>query len=122
MSQFRIEISLGANQHFLTILPGLQPIEMQQFQTSFQDRVQSLICVILEEILGTSLQPQEPFMEAGLDSLGAVELHSRLCASFNCELPATIAFDFPNAMALARYIADKLDLQGINPWEPTYHG
>ena len=50
-------------------------------------------------------------MEAGLDSLGATELHSKLCASFECELPATVALDFPNAIALADYISNQLDEQ-----------
>ena len=95
---------------------------MQQVKTSFHDQILSRICVMLEEMLGIVLTPQQSFMEAGLDSLGAVELHSRLCASFKCELPATIAFDFPNASALARYIASKLVVQEVRVSEPSSYG
>ena len=75
---------------------------MQQSKTLFEDQVQRRICVILEELLGIHVGPQQPLMEAGLDSLGAMELHERLCATFKCELPATIAFDFPSTMGFGK--------------------
>ena len=44
-------------------------------------------------------------MEAGLDSLGAVELRNTLAARFTKDLPATFIFDYPTADALAAYLA-----------------
>ena len=44
-------------------------------------------------------------MEAGLDSLGAVELRNVLASRFNFDPPATLIFDHPSASALAHYIA-----------------
>ncbi|MFC4907596.1 SDR family NAD(P)-dependent oxidoreductase [Actinomadura gamaensis] len=50
-----------------------------------------------------------PFLEAGLDSLGLVQLHRRLGAELagrlDAELPVTIAFDHPTPAALARHLA-----------------
>ena len=46
-------------------------------------------------------------MEAGLDSIGAVELRNAVSAAFGMELPATATFDYPSAEALAPYIAGK---------------
>jgi hypothetical protein len=50
---------------------------------------------------------QQPLMEAGLDSIGAVELRNAVTAKFGVELPATVTFDYPSASALAGFIASK---------------
>ena len=49
--------------------------------------------------------PDSPLMEAGLDSLGAVELRNTLSSRFAIELPATATLDYPSIAALAQYIA-----------------
>ncbi len=46
-------------------------------------------------------------MEAGLDSIGAVELRNAVTAKFGVELPATVTFDYPSATALAGFIASR---------------
>ena len=51
--------------------------------------------------------PQQPLMEAGLDSLAAVELRNQLAARFSIDLAPTLSFDFPTAAALAAHIASK---------------
>ena len=49
-------------------------------------------------------------MEAGLDSVGAIELRALLGAKFSAELPATLIFDHPTAAALATYLVGTLDV------------
>ena len=44
-------------------------------------------------------------MEAGLDSIGAVELRNAIASKFGVDLPATVTFDHPTASSLAAYIA-----------------
>jgi acyl carrier protein len=60
------------------------------------------------DILGPGLQPDQPLMAAGLDSLGAVELRNALQGRLGLELPSTLVFDYPSVNAMAGYIAGKL--------------
>ena len=46
----------------------------------------------------------QSFKDAGLDSLGAVEMRNALSESFNMELPASLAFDYPTSAALIAYL------------------
>lgn len=47
-------------------------------------------------------------MEAGLDSLGAVELRNALSDRFQVYLPATLVFDYPSAAAMAEVVSQLL--------------
>lgn len=55
-------------------------------------------------VLGVSVAADQPLMEAGLDSLGAVGLRNALGAKFGAELPPTMAFDYPTPAALAKFL------------------
>jgi acyl carrier protein len=50
----------------------------------------------------------QPLLEAGVDSLGAVELHNKLEAKLGIELPATVTFDYPTTAALASFLATRM--------------
>ena len=67
--------------------------------------VQASISELVQRMLGAAVEPDVPLMEAGLDSLGAVELRASLGAKFGIELPATVVFDYPSVAALAGYLA-----------------
>ena len=45
--------------------------------------------------MGVLVDPTQPLMEAGLDSLAAVELRSAISSRFGISLPATVALDYP---------------------------
>jgi hypothetical protein len=47
-------------------------------------------------------------MEAGLDSLTAVELRNSLATAFSVDLPATVMFDYPTVDALAGFVAERV--------------
>lgn len=67
---------------------------------------------MLSGLLGGPVPADQPLMEAGLDSIGAVELRNAVSANFGIELPATVTFDYPSADALARYVIQQMAPKG----------
>ena len=55
----------------------------------------------------TVLTPSlDSFLQAGLDSLGAVELRNAVATTFELQVPATLAFDYPTISSMAAYVAE----------------
>ncbi|MEV5330057.1 type I polyketide synthase [Nonomuraea sp. NPDC052634] len=59
------------------------------------------------------------FVQLGFSSLAAVELRNRLRQKTGLPLPATLAFDQPNATAVARYLAERLAPAEPEPSQPA---
>lgn len=73
-----------------------------------EGEVERIVQVFVEEIIGEQIEEDEPLMAAGLDSLGATELHETLQRKFGVTLPGTLAFDYPSKRALSTYITSLL--------------
>ena len=52
------------------------------------------------------IDPQQGFFQLGMDSLTAVELRNRLMRDAGRPLPSTLAFDYPTAAGLARFLVN----------------
>ena len=51
----------------------------------------------------------QPFMEAGLNSLGAIDLRNALTSRFSIDLPSTATFNFPTIATMSQHIADYIE-------------
>ena len=59
-------------------------------------------------ILGHAIALDAPLMEAGLDSIAAVEVRNAVAIKFGVEVPATVTFDHPSVHALASFVHRKI--------------
>ena len=59
---------------------------------------------IINEGSGANISFDEPFANAGLDSLSALELKGKIETEFSVTLPDTVMFDYPNNVELSKYI------------------
>ncbi|MEA5554859.1 type I polyketide synthase [Nodularia spumigena] len=85
---------------------------LEQWQTvpvkQRRDLLISHISLSVSTVLGLSINevvsPQQGFFDMGMDSLTSTELRNLLQTDFNCSLPTTITFRFPNVETLADYL------------------
>lgn len=62
---------------------------------------------IAARITGAAVPPGEPLMQAGLDSLAAVDLRRELITSFQLDADAlapTLVFDYPSVQAITEHL------------------
>ncbi len=59
-------------------------------------------------LLGSSISDDAPLMDAGLDSLGAVELRNALEGQLKVQLPSTLVFDYPSINAVSEFIREQV--------------
>jgi NADPH:quinone reductase-like Zn-dependent oxidoreductase/NADP-dependent 3-hydroxy acid dehydrogenase YdfG/acyl carrier protein len=57
-----------------------------------------------------ALDEHQGLRDVGLDSLMAVELRNRLQADTRCALPTTLAFDCPTVDAIAKFLAEVMEI------------
>ncbi|KAK3279713.1 hypothetical protein CYMTET_12417, partial [Cymbomonas tetramitiformis] len=70
--------------------------------------VSSSINDAVEAVIGESVDAGEPLMDAGLDSLGSVELRNALTTKLGLQLPGTLVFDYPSVEAMAEYLVETM--------------
>ncbi|WP_406366012.1 type I polyketide synthase [Streptomyces sp. NBC_01546] len=72
------------------------------------DLVRAQAAVVLGHAGPEGVQAEMAFKEAGFDSLTSVALRNGLCESTGLKLPATLIFDYPTPLALARHLHHEL--------------
>ncbi len=73
--------------------------------SSARDSLMHQVAAAAAQAIGDDvISPDEPLMDAGLNSSGAIQLVSLLEASTGLELPGTLAFDYPSIAEIADYL------------------
>ncbi|MBI0317553.1 type I polyketide synthase, partial [Streptomyces javensis] len=92
-------------------LAALSPADREQ---DVLEIVRAATAVILGHASPGDIDSQRAFREMGIDSLTALELRNRLAAETGLSLPATLVFDYPVPLELARYlVAEACGTDGV---------
>ncbi|WP_433797671.1 SDR family NAD(P)-dependent oxidoreductase [Actinoplanes sp. CA-252034] len=86
----------------LAVLPAAQR------ETALSDLVRGHAARVLGYPSAEAVALKRPFRELGFDSLTAVDLRNALAAETGLRLPATLAFDYPTPLELARHLQDQV--------------
>ncbi|MFF1606396.1 acyltransferase domain-containing protein [Amycolatopsis sp. NPDC058278] len=90
-------------------LPGrLAGLAAPEQEALLVDLVRGQVAAVLGHSGADAVRADTAFKDAGFDSLTSVDLRNRLRESTGLKLPATLAFDYPTPLVLARHLRDEL--------------
>ncbi|MGW6739241.1 type I polyketide synthase [Streptomyces sp. NPDC055025] len=91
----------------------LAGLTSQEQEALLLDFVRGHVAMVLGHAGIAKVGAETAFKDAGFDSLTSVELRNRLRGATGLKLAATIVFDYPNPLALARYLHREVFPDGV---------
>uniref|UniRef100_UPI0030096DE8 type I polyketide synthase n=1 Tax=Streptomyces sp. CA2R106 TaxID=3120153 RepID=UPI0030096DE8 len=96
---------------FVARLAAFAPAERER---EVLEIVRAAVAAVLGHASSAEIDSERAFREMGIDSLTALELRNRLAAETGLSLPATLAFDQPTPLEVARYlVAEACGADGV---------
>ncbi|MEU2065268.1 beta-ketoacyl synthase N-terminal-like domain-containing protein, partial [Streptomyces sp. NPDC013455] len=99
-------IAAGRGSGLAGRLAALTPAEQEAL---LLDLVRTHVATVLGHAGPENVKAEKAFKDAGFDSLTAVQLRNRLREATRLSLPATLVYDYPTPLALARFLRDEFD-------------
>ncbi|MFD4673747.1 type I polyketide synthase [Lentzea sp. NPDC058450] len=90
------------------LVRSLVALSEQEQNTLLVDLVRTQVSSVLGHSSVDAVAKDRAFQELGFDSLTAVELRNTLTTATGLKLPATLVFDYPNAVVLAGHLRTEL--------------
>ncbi|MGV9854828.1 SDR family NAD(P)-dependent oxidoreductase, partial [Streptomyces sp. NPDC003442] len=90
-----------------------------QRQRTVLDLVRRQVAAVLGYASKEQVGAEQAFKELGFDSLTAVELRNRLNAATGLKLTATLVYDYPTPVALARHLGQEVAPEAEGPGVPV---
>ena len=110
---------MHAGLHLLVHLPGkarLPQLSVEEQRLFFESAVLSAV----QTLLGGAVGVNDPLVDSGLDSLGAVELRNSVASSAGIDLPSTLVFDYPTVSAITGFLLSSVKVSdSVVPEEST---
>ncbi|WP_459650927.1 SDR family NAD(P)-dependent oxidoreductase [Kitasatospora sp. Ki12] len=92
----------------LPLAERLSAMAHEERERLLLDLVRKHVAAVRHDDEPDAIGPHRPFSELGLDSLAGIELRNGLAGATDVRLPATLIFDHPTPLDLARFLLDEL--------------